>query len=66
MKKFITVFFVFIIAQAVVAQRSIVGLVQAEKNFAAFSVSHSTKEAFLEFLDSAGLIFENSKAVNKQ
>lgn len=39
-------------------------LIQAEKNFAAFSVANSTKEAFLEFLDSTGIVFANGKAVN--
>jgi len=51
-------------AQSLVAQRSIDGLIQAEKNFAAYSVAHSTKEAFLQFLDSTGIVFDKGKAVN--
>jgi ketosteroid isomerase-like protein len=39
-------------------------VVQAEKNFAAYSVSHSTKEAFLRFIDSNGIVFNNGEAVN--
>lgn len=39
-------------------------LIQTEKNFAAWSVSYSTKEAFLKFLDSSGVVFDNGKAVN--
>ncbi len=46
------------------AQRSIEGLVQTERNFAAYSVQHGTREAFLKFLDSAGIVFENGKPVN--
>ena len=36
----------------------------AEKSFAAYSVAHGTKAAFLKFLDSNGLVFENGKAIN--
>jgi len=39
-------------------------VLNAEKNFAAYSVAHGTKEAFLHFLDSSGVVFENGKAVN--
>src|SRR5262245_52890493 len=46
------------------SQKGIDALIQAEKNFAAFSVNHSTKEAFLKFLDSTGIVFENGKPVN--
>lgn len=46
------------------AQKGIDGLIQAEKNFAAYSVSSGTKEAFLKFLDSAGVVFDSGKPVN--
>jgi hypothetical protein len=46
------------------AQKGIDGLINAEKSFAAYSVAHSTKEAFLKFLDSIGIIFDNGKPVN--
>lgn len=46
------------------AQKNIDGLIQAEKNFAAYSVDNSTKEAFLKFLDSSGIVFDQSKAKN--
>jgi hypothetical protein len=64
MKKIISTFLVLIIAQAINAQKTIDGLIKAEKDFAAYSVANSTKEAFLEFLDSTGVIFDNGKAVN--
>ena len=45
-------------------QKNIDGLISAEKNFAAYSVAHTTKEAFLKFLDSTGVVFEGGRAVN--
>jgi len=54
--------FVFLIKTS--AQKSIDGLIQAERNFAAYSVANSTKEAFLKFLDSTGIVFDNGKPVN--
>jgi ketosteroid isomerase-like protein len=36
-------------------------LVQAEKDFANWSVRYGTKEAFLKFIDSSGVIFQNGK-----
>lgn len=46
------------------AQRNIDALINAEKNFAAYSVAHGTKNAFLKFLDSNGVVFDGGKAVN--
>jgi ketosteroid isomerase-like protein len=46
------------------AQKGIEGLISAEKSFAAYSVKNSTKEAFLKFLDSSGIVFDNGKPVN--
>jgi len=46
------------------AQNGVDGLINAEKSFAAYSVAHSTKEAFLKFLDSTGIVFDNGKPVN--
>ena len=48
----------------VMAQKGIDPMIRAEKNFAAHSVAHGTKEAFLAYLDSAGIVFENGKPVN--
>jgi len=41
-----------------------VSLIRAEKDFAAYSVSHNTKAAFLKYLDSTGVVFENGNPVN--
>ena len=46
------------------AQKSIDGLINAEKSFAAYSVAHGTKDAFLKFADSNGVVFEQGKSAN--
>src|SRR5262245_17714124 len=46
------------------AQRPVDELINAERSFAAYSVANGTKDAFLKFLDSNGIIFEKGKAVN--
>lgn len=46
------------------AQKNIDGLIHAEQSFAAWSVQHGTKDAFLKFLDSNGMVFERGEAVN--
>jgi hypothetical protein len=45
------------------AQKGIEAMIQAEKSFAAYSVSHSTKEAFLQYIDSNSIMFDSGKAV---
>jgi hypothetical protein len=46
------------------AQKNIDGLINTEKSFAAYSVANGTKSAFLKFLDSSGIVFDQAKAVN--
>lgn len=46
------------------AQKGITGLINAEKQFAWFTASHTVKEGFLKFMDSAGVIFRNGSDVN--
>lgn len=46
------------------AQKNIDGMIMTEKNFAAYSVEHGTKAAFLKFLDSNGIVFDQGKPVN--
>ena len=45
-------------------QPSIDGLIRAENAFAAYSVAHGTKDAFLKFVDSSGIVFSEGKPVN--
>lgn len=49
---------------AAFAQKSIDGLISAEKQFAAYSVAHGTKDAFLSFMDSTAVIFDQGAPVN--
>jgi ketosteroid isomerase-like protein len=46
------------------AQSPVDDLVKTENSFAAYALAHGTKEAFLQFADSNGLVFSNGKAVN--
>ncbi|MEQ1675178.1 MAG: hypothetical protein ABL876_00675 [Chitinophagaceae bacterium] len=54
--------FLFVLMPAI-AQKGMDGLIRAENNFAAYSVSHSTKEAFLEYIDSNSIMFDSSRAI---
>jgi hypothetical protein len=55
----------FVLALSSSAQTTAVNdVLNAEKSFAAYSVSHGTRDAFLKFLDSTGVVFEKGKAVN--
>jgi hypothetical protein len=63
MKRIAVILFLVFLVLHCSAQKDIDALVQAEKNFAAYSVSHSTKEAFLAFIDSSSIMFEAGKPV---
>jgi ketosteroid isomerase-like protein len=63
MKKIIVISSSVLFLQTAIAQSGIQGLIQAEKNFAAYSVQHSTKEAFLAFTDSNSIMFDSSRAI---
>lgn len=52
------------LALSVPAQKPADEVMNAEKSFAAYSVEHGTKAAFLKFLDSNSVVFEAGKAVN--
>jgi ketosteroid isomerase-like protein len=62
-KSFIFLLVLFIIQNAY-SQKSLDGLIQAERSFAAYAVSNNTKNAFLTFLDSTGIVFEKGQPVN--
>lgn len=63
MNKALNTVIAFFIGQSVMAQKGIDQLIRAEKNFAAYSVAHSTKEAFQQFIDSNSIMFDNGKPV---
>lgn len=46
------------------AQKSISGLIHAEKSFAGFTTKQGIKAGFLQFLDSTGIIFNGADAIN--
>lgn len=46
------------------AQRTVDGLVKAEQSFAAHSVRHGTRAAFLQYMDSNSVLFEKGEAIN--
>jgi len=58
MRKFFLASQVIFLCNISFGQKSIDGLINAEKSFAAYSVAHGTKEAFLKFADSAGIVFD--------
>lgn len=47
-----------------VSAQSPLSVVQAEKAFAAYAITHNTKSAFLQFADSAAVVFDKGKAIN--
>jgi ketosteroid isomerase-like protein len=63
MRKFFSLLFSLLTIQSF-AQKNTNGLITAEKNFAAYSVANNTKDAFLKFLDSTGIVFEKNLPVN--
>jgi len=62
--KRLSAFIALIVSLHLNAQKNIGGLINSEKSFAAYSVNHGTKDAFLKFLDSNGVVFDQGKAVN--
>ena len=62
-KYFSLISFVFS-SSVVFCQHSIDSLLQAEKNFANTALVSSTKEAFIKFIDTSGIVFDKGKPVN--
>lgn len=52
-------------AASLPAQEALEGLLQAGKNLAAYSLSHDRRTAFLWFLDSSGIVFDQGQHVNE-
>ena len=52
------------ISSTVFAQDKIEPMINAETNFAEYSVEHGMKAAFLKFLDSNSVVFEKGHPVN--
>jgi hypothetical protein len=54
----------FLCVAATYAQPSIDGMVKAERSFAAYALVHGIKPAFLQFADSAAVMFDKGQPVN--
>ena len=63
MKCLLTTAFI-VVTKLIAAQKGIEAMIQAEKNFAAFAVTHNTKDAFLAFMNDSAIMFSNGAAVN--
>ena len=64
MNKTLNTVILFFLGQSVIAQKGIDNLIQAEKNFAAYSIANNTKEAFQQFIDSNSMMFNSGKPVS--
>ncbi len=54
---------VYIIPFTGIAQANVEGVINAEKSFAAYALQHNSRDAFMQFLDSAnGIEFRNGEA----
>ena len=62
-KIFVCIFSLIVLHTALPAQKTFDGLVAAERAFAKHALEQSTKKAFLQFADTAGLQFEKGKPV---
>lgn len=63
MKKISVILFTIILTATMQAQKTIDGLIAAERAFAQYAADHSTKKAFLQFMDTAGLQFVEGKPI---
>jgi len=64
MQKYFALITLVLTTYAGLAQPSVDSMMQTEKNFANTSLVASTKEAFVKFIDTAGIVFEKGKPVN--
>ena len=64
MEKYFCLIAIVFVSSTGFSQRSIDSMVQAEKKFANTSLVASTKEAFVKYIDTAGIVFEKGKPVN--
>ena len=64
MQKYFALVVISILSTQAFSQRSVDSMIRAEKNFANTSLVVSTREAFIKFIDSAGIVFEKGKPVN--
>jgi ketosteroid isomerase-like protein len=63
LSKNLLLFFFIVLSSTAGAQKNIDGMVAAERAFAKYALDKNTKEAFLQFMDSAAVQFEEGKPV---
>lgn len=63
MKKLLLVIMTFMIVQSIYSQAG-QDVVAAEKAFAQYAITHSTRQAFLQYLDSQGVVFNRGAVRN--
>lgn len=63
LKKMVTVALLFSSAISF-CQKNITGLINAEKAFAQYALDSNTRDAFIKFLDTNGLVFNEGKPIN--
>jgi hypothetical protein len=64
MQKTLSLLFVSLFSSHAYTQRSIDSMIQTERNFANTARVVSTREAFIKFIDSSGIVYEKGKPVN--
>jgi hypothetical protein len=64
MQKYFSLIIIAFISLQAFAQHSIDSMIQTEKNFANTSLVISTKEAFIKFIDTGGIVFDKGSPVN--
>lgn len=55
---------ILVCSDTCIGQSPLTEMINTEKSFAAFTETHTIKEGFLRYMDSAGVIFRQGKAVN--
>lgn len=63
MNKTISTAVLLLLLQPLLAQKGIEKMIRTEKDFAAYSVAHSTKEAFQQYIDSNSIMFDKGEPV---
>ncbi len=64
MKHLLSAFVCCIVMTKAMSQKGIDNMIQAERNFAAYALEHSVKQAFLRFMDSSAVEVEEGKPVS--
>src|SRR5215510_1822398 len=64
MQKYLLLVLVSAFSTHAYTQRSIDSMIQTERNFANTARVVSTREAFIKYVDSSGIVFEKGKPVN--